>query len=117
MAVFCEECKENIHAFKFNLDEYVYKRGTKYFCGWACMRKWDKEHKQQNLLPFMWWEKTDEDRWDAQGKNGAFAIERIAKRYYATYKSSTYNTKLKFRPTNNLKDSKKICEQNEYWEW
>lgn len=112
----CEECKAKIHTFKFNMDEYVYKKGEKYFCGWHCLRKWERENRYQ-YLPYMEWQKTSQTKWMAMGNAGIFFIERIDGGYKASYNSSTYNTKIKFKKTRTLDESKSACEDNEYWEW
>lgn len=113
----CEECKNKIKTFLYNMDEYVYRRGDKIFCGWTCLRKYEKKQKQELGTPCMEWEKTASNTWTAAGDNGMFTIERTGRIYKARYTSSKYNTKLKFRPTRKLSESQKLCEENEYWEW
>lgn len=113
----CEECKGKIHTFQYNLDEYVYKRGEKYFCGWTCLRKWEKEHPKEEYPRFMEWQKVGKAKWIAMGKFGIFTIEQIDKEFKARYNSSTYNEQIRFKKTKDLEGSQALCEDNEYWEW
>ena len=51
----CKVCGKDI--FIGNLEEYVFKRkswavntrGMIYFCGWNCMRVWEKEHPEPEV--------------------------------------------------------------------
>lgn len=48
----CAACGKDFYVF--NLEDYIYRRklgrkeqgGTVYFCGWNCMRAWEKTHKE-----------------------------------------------------------------------
>lgn len=39
----CGRCGKEIRMLLIDRDEYVYKRGYKYFCSWKCMRAFDAE--------------------------------------------------------------------------
>lgn len=114
----CAECGQEIYEFKYNLDEYVYKRGTKYFCDWTCMRKFDKETKEAERIVSVQWQRTRTGEWRAKGNDGTFVIRRFDKCFRAFYNSSTYNIHVKIkRKAYSLDDMKAICEDSEYWEW
>lgn len=42
----CNKCGKEFPVLYLN--QYVYKRGAKYFCSWSCMRKFDKEKEKMN---------------------------------------------------------------------
>ena len=44
----CEICGKRLYAFQYNLSEYKYKRGTKYYCCYSHMRKAVKEKEEEN---------------------------------------------------------------------
>lgn len=50
--MYCKQCGELIYTRFFNMSEYIYKlhrngKNTIYFCGYNCMRKYEKEHEVQ----------------------------------------------------------------------
>lgn len=43
----CAQCGKDIRFTWYVAESYAYKRGAKYFCGYKCLRAYDKEQEQK----------------------------------------------------------------------
>lgn len=64
----------------------------------------------------MRWRKLSSTEWEASGKDGKFRIEFRRGKFWAQYGSAIYAS-FNMRPKSTLSDAKKMCEDNEYWEY
>lgn len=47
----CPQCKKQFCiSFFINVKDYVYKRGSKFFCSWTCMRAYDRTLENKKKL-------------------------------------------------------------------
>lgn len=110
----CTICEKKIHAYKYNLDEYVYKIGNKYFCSWKHQREYEKKTEKPKIK-HMKWERESSTTAMAVGEFGTFRITRQGGMYWGRYHGKD-NRHFKLPPRRLISQAKELCRENYFWE-
>lgn len=106
----CKDCKKMFSCWM--------PCGIKYgFCETSFEPKESLEtQKVQSNAVGMSWKQLSSSEWEAVGKDGKFRIERSRGKFWAKYGSAIYAS-FNMRPKATLTEAKRMCEDNEYWEY
>lgn len=109
----CAICGARISRYVYDLSEYVYKREAKYFCGWGCMREYDRSRTKKPIA--MQWHISDGEVATARGKYGRFTIKRGNNGFTAIYRAFD-NSRKKIGIFKDLEEAQRKCENDTNWE-
>lgn len=110
----CAMCGKEFDLSVYDSKRYVYKRGRQYFCGWECLRKYDKSEIEKNEMHFVAVNLTE---WTAKGRFGKFTIKCFKRRgFWASYDGFPYKRK-KLGWKKSLDEAIDACMDDENWEW
>ncbi len=109
----CKVCKEPISKIKYNLEDYVYRKGDNFFCSYKCMLKYERIKNIPSI--HMKWIKETEHSIIAGGNEGMFRIEFDGLWWKPVYLGYD-GLREQFKKFKQKKYAKACCENSEYWE-